>query len=102
MRHDPFAPWRTGLALWQLAAEAQTVIALRTLAAMGVLPRRPGEDRRMVEEKVRAFGLSARAAGAAAARGGDAHAVAQAAIRPLAQRTGSNVRRLSRPAKPRA
>lgn len=98
---DPFAPWRTSLALWQLGWQAQAVIALRTLAMLGVLPRRAGEDRRMVEEKVRAFGLSALAAGAAAAKGGDAHAVARAAIRPLAKRTRSNVRRLTRPPKPK-
>lgn len=99
MRGDPLALW---MAWWRLGVEAQTVIALRSLAMIGVLPRRAGEDRRMAEEKVRAFGLSALAAGATAARGGDAHSVAQAAIRPLAKRTRSNVRRLTRPAKPRA
>lgn len=108
MSRDPMALWRaqaaawgTGMALWRLGVQAQTVIALRSLAMAGLLPKRPGEDRRMVEEKVVAFGQAALAAGAAAARGGDAGAVTRAAIRPLSRRAGSNVTRLTRPPKPR-
>jgi hypothetical protein len=94
---DPFAPWRAGLAFWRLAAEAQTVIALRVMGAWGMLPARPGETRRMAAEKGPAFARAAIAAAKAAGEGRAPLAVAEAGMRPLRRRTGANLRRLTRP-----
>ena len=94
---NPFHPWRSTLAFWSMMAEAQTVIALRTLGMMGVLPASPRENHTMMAEKGPAFAESAMAAGAAAMAGKTPDQIAQAAIRPIARRTGANVKRLTKP-----
>lgn len=94
---NPFQTWASALAFWSMMAEAQTVIALRTMGMMGVLPASPRENHTMLAEKGPAFVESALAAGAAAMAGKSPDQIAQAAIRPIARRTGANVRRLTRP-----
>jgi hypothetical protein len=94
---DPFAPWRAGFAFWTMMAEAQTVMAVRTLGLWGVLPASPGENRRMVAEKGPAFARAAVAAGLAAAAGKPPLAVAEAALAPIGRKTRANARRLTRP-----
>lgn len=96
-KHDPFAAWRTGVALWSLAAEAQSVVTLRMLGMAGVLKAHPREGHTMLAEKGPAFARAAMAAGAAAAKGEGPEAVVAAAIRPLKRRTGANLRRLTKP-----
>jgi len=94
---NPFQTWRSTLAFWSMMAEAQTVIALRTMGMMGVLPASPRENHTMMAEKGPAFVESALAAGAAAMAGKTPDQIAQAAIRPIARRTGANVKRLTKP-----
>lgn len=98
----PLDYWRTGFAVWTLMAEAQAVIALRCMGAMGYWTSPPGENARMVSEKQKAFAHSARAAMASVATGAGPEIVAQAAMRPLRRRTKSNVARLTKagPLKP--
>ncbi|TNC65975.1 antifreeze protein [Rubellimicrobium roseum] len=94
---NPFQPWRSAFDFWAMMAQAQTVIALRTMGMMGVLPAAAGENATMFSEKGPAFAEAAMAAGVAALQGRSPDQIAQAAIRPIARRTGSNVRRLTKP-----
>ena len=93
----PFQSWRSAFAFWSMMAEAQTVIALRVLGMTGVLPASPRENHTMLAEKGPAFLESAMAAGAAAMAGKTPDQIAQAAIKPIARRTGANVKRLTKP-----
>jgi predicted lipoprotein len=88
--------YRTQMAMMSLAAEANTVIALRTLGMMGLWNVARDEDQRMVSEKTDAFAKSAIAAGAAMARGASPDQIAMAAIRPLRHKTKPNVARLTK------
>ncbi len=94
---NPFQPWRSAFDLWAMMAQAQTVVGLRMLGMMGVLTASKRENHTMVAEKAPAFAKAALAAGAAAMAGKSPDQIAQAAIRPIARRTGSNVRRLTKP-----
>jgi hypothetical protein len=79
----------------RLAADMQRVIALRMirLAAGGPLASR--EARRMVSEKIAAFGESQVAAMAALASGSTLKHAAKKAHRPYRRRVRANRRRLS-------
>ena len=94
---NPFEPWQSTFAFWSMMAEAQTVIAIRTLGMMGVLPASPRENHTMFAEKGPAFVEAAIAAGAAVLTGKTPDQIAHAAIKPIARRTGANVKRLTRP-----
>ncbi len=94
---NPFQTWESTFAFWAMMAEAQTVIAIRTMGMMGVLPASPRENHTMFAEKGPAFVEAAIAAGAAAMSGKTPDQIAQAAIRPIARRTGANVKRLTKP-----
>ena len=91
----PFALWGQ---MARIGWEAQTVIALRSAAMMGLLPQAPGEMTRMVTEKQQAAGESLHAAMRAAARGQRADQVLQAALRPYGRRTRANAKRLTKSA----
>ena len=82
------------IAFWQMAVEAQTVIALRTLGRLGLWNTSPGEYPRMGFEKAEAFSQAAMAATTAAMNGARPDQVAMAAIKPLQRKTKSNVARL--------
>lgn len=97
---DPLQGWQSAFAFWSMMAQAQTVIALRMMGIMGVLPASPRENHTMVAEKGPAFAEAAFSAGAAALSGKTPDQIVQAAIRPIARRTKANVRRLSKPRKP--
>lgn len=99
---DPFKPWRSTFALWRVMAEAQVVIGLRVLGMWGVLPASKRETHTMSAEKAPAFARAALAAGTAAAQGKSPDAVLQAAIRPIRRRTSANVKRLTKPRRPKA
>jgi len=89
---------RTGFML----AEAQMVITMRMMGLMGMWRVLPSENARMSSEKVAAFGQSAVAASTAVLTGKSPAHVAEAALRPVARATKSNVKRLARrgPGKP--
>ena len=92
----PVDLWRAATTFWTLAAEAQTVIALRTLGAMGLWNTGKAENQRMVTEKAQAFTKSALATGQAMASGARPDQIAMAAMKPLQRKTKSNVVRLTR------
>jgi hypothetical protein len=89
--------WRLSMDTGRMLAEAQIVITLRMMGMAGVIPASPGENARMVTEKV----ATAQAAGAAMAKaamgGASAPAVAAAGLKHVGRRTRANVRRLSKP-----
>jgi hypothetical protein len=93
---SPFALWQTSATFWRLAAEAQTVIALRTLGMAGLWNTGKAENERMVSEKTEAFTQSAVASGRAMARGASPNQIARAGMKPLARKTKSNVARLTK------
>lgn len=96
MRHDPFGPWRAGMAFWTMMGEAQAVATIRTLGMMGVVPASPRENHAMLAEKGPAFARAAMAAGLAAAAGKMPLEVAEAALRPIGRQTRANMRRLTK------
>ena len=84
------------LAAARMLLEAQTVIGLRMLGMMGVLPAARGENGRMVREKQRAFAEAGMAAGRAALTGAAPVAIWSAALAPVGRVTGANARRLTK------
>jgi hypothetical protein len=93
---SPFDSLRTASTFWTLAAEAQTVITLRTLGMMGLWNTGKGENERMVSEKTEAFTQSAMASAQAMVRGETPDQIAMAGMRPLQRKTKSNVARLTK------
>jgi hypothetical protein len=89
---------RTGFML----AEAQMVIGMRMMGMMGLWRVLPSENARMSSEKVSAFGASAVAGSQAMLAGKSPARIAEAALKPVARATKSNVKRLARrgPGKP--
>ena len=83
----------TGMAL---ALDAQSVITLRLMGLAGLRPSPRGESWRMIQEKPQAFWAAGLAWQKALLAGGDWHAQAQAATRPLARKARSNHLRLTR------
>lgn len=92
----PVDLWRTQMTFMTLAAEAQTVIAMRTLGMMGLWNTGAGENKRMVDEKTDAFAKAAIATAGAIARGARPDQIAMAGMRPLRQKTRPNVARLTK------
>ncbi len=92
---SPFDYLRTASTFWTLAAEAQTVITLRTLGMMGLWNTGTGENERMVSEKTEAFTQSVLASAHAMVRGHTPDQIAMAGMRPLQRKTKSNVARLT-------
>lgn len=84
---------RLGVAQNRMAMAASEVILRRTtMMALGAMSG--PEAMRMVMEKPAAFTEAAGRAAMAAARGGDAAAVASAALKPIGARAKANARRL--------
>lgn len=96
MYPHPLALARLGFDTGRMLMQAQTVIALRMMGMAGLTRRAPGEDMRMITEKMQAAQASMAAAMVAGLRGGDATRIAQAALRPVGRATSANVRRLTR------
>lgn len=90
--------FKTGFML----AEAQMVIGMRLLGMAGMWRVLPSENARMSSEKVTALGQSAVAASTAMLAGKSPVLIAEAALKPVARATKSNVKRLARrgPGKP--
>ena len=93
---DPAGALQLGLRSSAVLAEAQSIIAFRTLGMFGFwyLPKR--ETTRMVTEKIAALQEAQLAMFKTAVGGGTALEVTSAALRPVERRTHANLRRLSR------
>lgn len=89
---------KTGMMLM----EAQMVIGMRMMGMAGLWRVLPTENARMSSEKVSAMGQSALAASTALMAGKSPVLIAEAALKPVARATKSNVKRLARrgPGKP--
>lgn len=90
--------FRTGMMLM----EAQMVIGMRMMGMMGLWRILPAETARMGLEKVAAVGEAAAAVSKAALTGKPPAFIAEVALKPIARRIRSNVKRLARrgPGKP--
>ncbi|MES2815822.1 MAG: antifreeze protein [Pseudomonadota bacterium] len=89
---------KTGMML----VEAQMVIGMRMMGMAGFWRVLPSENARMSSEKVSAVSASAFATSRAIMSGKSPALIAEAALRPVARTTKSNVKRLARrgPGKP--
>jgi hypothetical protein len=89
---------KTGLML----TEAQMVIGMRMMGMMGLWRVQPSEKARMSSEKMSAVTEAAMATSQAIMTGKSPSFIAEAALKPIARRTSSNVKRLARrgPGKP--
>ncbi len=89
---------KTGMMLM----EAQMVIGMRLMGMAGFWRVLPSENTRMSSEKVSAISQSAVAASTAMLAGRSPVKIAEAALKPVARTTKSNVKRLARrgPGKP--
>ncbi|MCL4065285.1 hypothetical protein M3484_01680 [Pseudomonas sp. GX19020] len=98
----PFLPpsaaqmMRLGLRSSVMMAEAQAVIAMRMAGMMGMWPVSPGENARMVSEKLAALQEAQIAVMKAAMKGASPATMAEAALRPVRRRTKANAERLAR------
>lgn len=86
---------RSTWALWRLGMDAQVVFAYRVAGMMGALALPPGEEKRMVDEKVKAFSDAAMDGGWALASGKSLNAATQDALKPIHKRVKANKRRLT-------
>lgn len=82
---------KTGMMLM----EAQMVIGMRMMGMAGLWRVMPSENARMSSEKVSAVTQSAIATSAAMMTGKSPSFIAEAALKPIARRTKSNVKRLA-------
>ncbi len=98
----PFAPpspaqmMQLGLRSSVMMAEAQAVIAMRMFGMMGIWPVSPGENARMISEKIAAAQEAQLAVMQATMRGASPATIAEAALRPVRKRTKANAARLAR------
>lgn len=83
--------FKTGFML----AEAQMVIGMRMMGMAGLWRVTPSENARMSSEKVKVMGQSAAAATQAVMAGKPPALIAEAALKPVARATKSNVKRLA-------
>lgn len=93
---NPLEYWRAALTTGQMMAEAQSVIAMRTMGMAGRWNVTKGENARMVAEKGDAMREAGMAAAGAMMRGASPIGVAMAAMKPVKRRTGANARRLAK------
>ena len=79
-----------------MTAEAQAVIAMRTMGMAGIWSVTGTENERMVAEKADALRASWEAQTAAAWKGAGPLTIAEAGLKPYRQRTRANARRLAK------
>ncbi|MBN2629706.1 MAG: antifreeze protein [Rhodobacteraceae bacterium] len=95
----PFSPvdlMRLSMNTATMLMQAQTVIAMRMMGMAGVWKVSPGENSRMVSEKMRAGMKAGAAAQRSALAGGSVTDIAEAALAPVKRATAANARRLTR------
>lgn len=99
---SPFGYLRLGLQMGVMMTEAQMVIGMRMLGLMGMWRVSPGENTRMITEKLVAAQQAGLAATRATLAGKPPEVAATLALKPVRRRTRSNVIRLARkgPGKP--
>lgn len=93
---SPLAYWGNAMEVGMVMAEAQAVIAMRMMGAVGIWSVPPSENRRMISEKVHAMTKGVTDASLAAMQGKPPETVAKAAIVPVRRATKSNARRLGK------
>lgn len=86
----------TAMEIGHVLAEAQMVVAMRTLGMWGIWSVTPSEDARMISEKVHAITKAGTDATRVAMRGGSPDKIAAAAIKPIRQKTRANAKRLGK------
>jgi hypothetical protein len=79
-----------------MMAEAQMVIGMRMLGMAGLWRVTPGENARMVSEKLAAAQDSTLAATRAVLAGKSPAVIADHALKPIRRRTSANAKRLTR------
>lgn len=95
----PFSPFnlmRLSMNTAVMLTQAQSVIAMRMMGMAGVWSVSPGENARMISEKMRAGMKAGAAAQKSALSGGSATDIAEAALAPVKRATAANARRLTR------
>ncbi len=92
----PMDYWVTGMQIGWVMAEAQSVIAMRMMGAMGLWSVPKTENSRMLNEKVFAFVKGTTDASLAAMAGKSPDVIAALAIKPIRQKTRANHRRLKK------
>ena len=92
----PMDYWANAMQVAFVLAEAQCVIGMRMMGAMGLWSVPKTENRRMLTEKVFAFVKGSTDSTVAALSGKSPDEVAALAIRPIRQATRSNHRRLAK------
>lgn len=86
----------TACSLSGISVAANLVIAERTAGLMGLREHEPGENARMVSEKIEAFFDSAIAVWMTACQGGSPDRMMFAALAPVSAKVRDNAHRLSR------
>ncbi|MEM1289450.1 MAG: hypothetical protein AAGH60_13940 [Pseudomonadota bacterium] len=84
------------LAMWRMGLEASSVIAMRTMGAVGFWNNSDNENQMMLREKQLAFAKGAANATLALWRGASPSAVMLEAVKPAKARTKSNAKRLTK------
>ncbi|WP_439123189.1 antifreeze protein [Marivita sp.] len=92
----PMDYWVTGMQAGWVLAEAQSVITMRMMGAMGLWSVPKSENKRMLNEKVFAFVKGTTDASRAALAGESPDVIAALAIKPIRQKTRANHRRLTK------
>ncbi|WP_407495279.1 antifreeze protein [Pseudooceanicola sp. MF1-13] len=96
MANDTKDIMRSAMAMWRLGMDAQVVVAYRMAGMMGALALPPGEEHRMVAEKMTAFRDAAIDGSWALASGKSLQAATQVALKPIEKQVAANKRRLTR------
>ncbi len=86
----------TSYQMTAMALEAQAVIWMRLWGMAGAWNVSPGENRRMVAEKVKASLQAQQSAALALAAGKSPVQAVAAAVKPIRRKTSSNLSRLSK------
>ncbi|OSQ50633.1 hypothetical protein [Marivita geojedonensis] len=92
----PMDYWANAMQMGWVMAEAQGVIAMRMMGAMGLWSVPKTENSRMLNEKVFAFLKGGTDASLAMLAGKSPDVVAALAIKPIRQTTRANHRRLTK------
>ncbi len=92
----PMDYWSNAMQVGWIMAEAQGVIAMRTMGAMELWSVPKTENSRMLNEKVFAFLKGGTDASLAALAGKSPDVVAAMAIKPIRQATRANHKRLTK------
>ncbi|WP_022703311.1 hypothetical protein [Pseudorhodobacter ferrugineus] len=88
--------WENAVEMSMMMVEAHSVINMRVMGMAGLWSVGPGENNRMVSEKLEAMVKATTDAGNVTLRGGSPDEIAAAAIAPMRNATRSNSKRLTK------